>query len=391
MKPALLSLLLALGLGACTPVDFTAPAATCTAPGVINPAFSKAPALRQLLQRYAAAGLPGCAVAVYSPTEGYWADAAGFAQIETRTPMQACHLQYGQSVSKTYAAVALLMLYEDGKVQLDTPITEYLPAHLSRKLPDAGKITVRMLLNHTSGLPDYASNAAYIAYLLQHPQHRFSSADYLDYLSGTKLEFEPGSKFTYSNTNYLLVALITDAIHGDHVRLIQERILAPLALQRTFYHNAPNYLRQPDVVNSYFERYGNGQVENVSQMQQINVESLYGDDGIVATPLDYVAFLRALMEDRLLRPATRQLMMSWVNDPKTGQPKYGMGLYHSEFRGHVAYGHGGAGLGAGCALYYLPDKQLYFFLGVNLGTLTEGKLVSKAGEMRDALVDELVK
>jgi len=389
MKTLCLGLLLA--LGACTPVDFTAPATTCTAPAVINPSFSKAAALRQVLQRYAAAGLPGCAVAVYSPAEGYWADAAGFAQIETRTPMQVCHLQYGQSVAKTYAAVALLLLYEEGKVQLDAPITKYLPANVSRKLPEPEKITVRMLLNHTSGLSDYASNAEYIAYLLQHPRHRFSSADYLDYLTGTKLAFEPGSKFNYSNTNYLLVALITDAIHGDHARLIQERILAPLALQNTFYHNTPSYLRQPDVVNSYFERYGHGQVENVSQMQQINVESLYGDDGIVASPLDYVAFLRALMEDRLLKPATRQLMMSWVKDPETGKPKYGMGLYHIEHQGHVAYGHGGAGLGAGCALYYLPDKQLYFFLGVNMGTLTEGKLVSKTGELRDAVLDELVK
>lgn len=389
MKTVCLGLLLA--LGACTPVDFTAPAATCTAEASINPHFSKAAALQQVLQRYAAAGLPGCALAVYSPTEGYWADAAGFAQIETRTPMQVCHLQYGQSVAKTYAAAALLLLYEEGKVQLDAPITDYLPVNLSRKLPDAQKITVRMLLNHTSGLPDYASNANYIAYLLQHPKHRFSSADYLDYLAGTKLEFEPGSKFNYSNTNYLLVALITDAIHGNHVQLIQDRILVPLGLQRTFYHNSAQYLQQPDVVNSYFERYGNGQVENVSQMQKINVETLYGDDGIVASPLDYVNFLRALMEDRLLKPTSRQLMMNWVNDPKTGQPKYGMGLYYQDFEGHVAYGHGGAGLGAGCALYYLPDKQLYFFLGVNMGTLTEGKLVSKAGELRDAVLDELVK
>ncbi|MDF7815039.1 serine hydrolase domain-containing protein [Hymenobacter sp. YC55] len=389
MKTVCLGLLLA--LGACTPVDFVAPATTCTAETSINPSFSKAAGLRQVLQHYAAAGLPGCVVAVYSPTEGYWADAAGFAQIENRTPMQVCHLQYGQSVAKTYAAAALLLLYEEGKVQLDAPITDYLPATLSRKLPDAQKITVRMLLNHTSGLPDYSSNADYIAYLLQHPKHRFSSADYLDFLTGSKLEFKPGSKFSYSNTNYLLVALITDAIHGNHVQLIQDRILAPLGLQRTFYHNTPNYLRQPDVVNSYFERYGNGRVENVSQMQQINVETLYGDDGIVASPLDYVNFLRALMEDRLLKPSSRQLMMSWVNDPKTGQPKYGMGLYHIEHQGQVAYGHGGAGLGAGCALYYLPDKQLYFFLGVNMGTLTEGKLVSKTGELRDAVLDELVK
>ncbi|UOQ69738.1 serine hydrolase domain-containing protein [Hymenobacter volaticus] len=343
MKTVCLGLLLA--LGACTPVDFSGPAATCTAEASINPSFSKAAGLRQVLQRYAAAGLPGCVVAVYSPTEGYWADAAGFAQIETRTPMQVCHLQYGQSVAKTYAAAALLLLHEEGKVQLDAPITEYLPGTLSRKLPDADKITVRMLLNHTSGLPDYASNANYLAYLLQHPQHRFSSADYLDYLAGTKLEFKPGSKFNYSNTNYLLVALILDAIHGNHAQLIQERILAPLGLQRTFYHNSAQYLQQPDVVNSYFERYGNGRVENVSRMQQINVETLYGDDGIVAAPLDYVNFLRALMEDRLLKPASRQLMMNWVNDPKTGQPKYGMGLYHIEHQGHVAYGHGGAGLG----------------------------------------------
>ncbi|UOQ68994.1 serine hydrolase domain-containing protein [Hymenobacter volaticus] len=391
MKRFLLPLVFTLGLGACADADLTGPSATCTAPGTLNPMHSKAAALSAILQHYTTAGLPGCAVAVYSPTEGYWAGAAGFAKLEDQTPMQICHLQYGQSVAKTYLAVAVLKLYEAGRLPLDAPITDYLTASVSKQLPSADQITVRMLLNHTSGLPDYTIDPTYTAYLLQHPRSPLTTADYLGYLTAKKLDFKPGSKFTYSNTNYMVLALVADFITGDHARYLQETIFTPLGLRNTFYHNSPTYLQQPDVVNCYLERFGNGRVENVSQMQQISVGSMVGDDGLVASPLDFVTFLRALFEDRLLQPATRQQMMTWVNDHKTNKPTYGLGLYRVEHQGKVAYGHGGGGIGAGCALYYLPEQQIYFFLGVNLGTLTEGKLVSKAGELRKALLDELVK
>jgi len=389
MKNLLFAGLLLIGLAACSTADFVSPTGACTATATINPAYSKATQLENILQKYTAQGIPGATVALYSPAEGYWAGAAGLAKIEDRTPMQICHLQYGQSVTKTYLAVAMLQLYQAGRLDLDAPITNYLPVSVSSKLRDANQITARMLLNHTSGLPEYTDNPTYLAALLQHPEQSYTTAEYLDFIANKPLDFSPGSRYGYRNTNYEVLALIADQIHGSHVRLIQDGILTPLGLQQTFYHSSPQYLQSPDVVNTYLERFGNGRLENVSRMQQVSVQSMFGDDGMVATPLDYVKFLQGLFEGRLLQPASLQLMMTWVND-SSNKPTYGMGLFHSEYKGQVLYGHSGGGIGAGCTLYYLPSKRIFVFMSTNVGTLTDGKIVHKVIDLRDELWDALL-
>ncbi|WP_138993411.1 serine hydrolase [Larkinella sp. C7] len=386
MKYAFIAALLA-GLLACEPEDLATSTVSCTETTPINAHYSKAQPIQNLLDRFTAEGLPGVAVAVYTPQEGYWATASGYARLEDKTALQPCHLHYSQSVAKTYMAVGILKLVEAGKIELDRPITTYLPANLSDNITDAETITVRMLLNHTSGIPNYSLDTDYVTVLLQHPLRSFTGADYLSYIRKAPLLFKPGSYFQYSDTNYLLLTLIANQVHGDHARLIQESVLVPLHLQQTFYHNVQ---RQTNLVNSYFDRFGDGKLENVSQMQQVNVNSLSGDDGLVAAPIDFVKFLRGLLEGKLLSDKSMKTIMTWVND-KDGEPTYGMGLYHVYYSGQLAYGHGGAGLGAGCALYYFPEKQLYVFMGTNMGTLTDGPYVRKVGEMKDQLLDLLLK
>ncbi|QMU31591.1 beta-lactamase family protein [Adhaeribacter radiodurans] len=362
---------------------------SCTDKTIINSNYSKAGDVQSAMQRFSLAGAPGSVVAIYSE-EGWWANTTGYAKIEDKTPMQLCHLQYLQSISKTYMAVAILKLYEEGIVDLDAPITRYLPEKYSKYITSAETITVRMLLNHTSGVPEYNFDPAYVSYLLQHPNHTFSSEDYLKYVEGKKLDFTPGSKHSYRNTNYLLLALMADAITGDHAKFISETILKPLDLDNTFYRNDPGYLKYSNLVNSYWDRYSNGIVENVSQMQQTNVASLIGDDGIVTTPTDAVKFLKGLVEGKLLAAATLQQMQTWTTD-ENNKPKYGLGLEYTTIRNQIAFGHTGGGLGAGCELYYFPQKKMYVFLGVNLGTVTDSPLHKGIEAARDTLYQVLLK
>lgn len=386
MKSLLFGIVMA-GLLACDPHDLSTPTVSCTEATPLNTKYFKAQQIQKLLDGFTAEGLPGVAVAVYTPKEGYWAGASGFARLEDKTVMEICHLQYSQSVAKSYMAVGILKLVEAGKIDLDKPITTYLPTSLSDNITDAGTITVRMLLNHTSGIPNYSLDTDYVSVLLQNPLRSFTGAAYLSYIRNAPLLFKPGSYFQYSDTNYLLLALIANQVHGDHARLIQESVLTPLNLRQTFYHT---FQQQPSLVNSYFDRFGDGKLENVSQMQQVNVNSLMGDDGLVAAPLDYIKFLQGLLGGQLLSDKSMTTLMTWVKD-KEGEPTYGMGLYRVQYAGQLAYGHGGAGLGAGCALYYFPEKQLYVFMGTNLGTLTDGPYVRKVGEMKDQLLDLLLK
>jgi D-alanyl-D-alanine carboxypeptidase len=354
-----------------------------------NISYSKANDIEKVLQQLVEEGVPGVVMAVQTD-EGFWATTKGYAKIEDKTPMQLCHLQYLQSISKTYMAVGILKLYEQGKIALDEPIRKYLPEKYYRYLTDAGAVTVRMLLNHTSGIPDYNFQPAYVSYLLQHPDHYFVPEDYLMYIKGKKPLFTPGTKHLYSNINYVILSIIADFISGNHAKLISETIFKPLGLSHSYYRDDPGYLKYPQLVNSYWDRYSDGIIENASQLQRMNVSTLVGDDGIVTTPADAIKFLQALMEGSLLGDSALQQMQTWVKD-KNGEPVYGLGLHHRNINGYEALGHSGGGIGAGCELYYFPQKHLYYFIAINLGTVTDSPLHIELAGLKDKLYDVLLK
>ena len=113
--------------------------------------------------------IPGASVAVYSEKEGWWAGAQGYADLEKKLPMTNCHLQYLQSISKSYMAVEILQLKEQGKIDLDAPMTKYLPTRYSNYIKNASSVTIRMLLNHTSGIPEYNEAPAFVSSVILHP------------------------------------------------------------------------------------------------------------------------------------------------------------------------------------------------------------------------------
>jgi D-alanyl-D-alanine carboxypeptidase len=354
---------------------------SCDKDDKVVPAFSKGAGVTQALQSLVDNGVPGTALAVYTE-EGWWSTSVGLASIEEKTPMQTCHLQYLQSISKSYMAVAVLKLFEEGKIDLDAPMTKYLPAKYSKYVVDGDKVTVRMLLSHTSGVPEYNFAPAYVSLLFQEPDHYFTPEDYLKFIEGKHLDFPPGSKYAYRNTNYLILALITDQITGDHAKFISDTIFKPLGLTNTFYRHEAGYIEYPTIVNSYWDRYSDGRIENVSRMQRTNVSTLIGDDGIVTTPVEAIKFLKGLVEGKLLSESTLMQMKTWVRDTK-GNERYGLGLAHTNINGIEGYGHSGGGIGAGCELYYFPSKKTYMFIGINLGTVTDSPLhvaVEKARE-----------
>lgn len=382
-KNIIISCWITIALCSCGVYHQDLPISRCSSTEDQSMQYSKAPAIEQALQELVKVGVPGVAISVYSEG-GLWSSAAGFAKIEDKTLMQTCHLQYLQSISKTYMAVGILKLYEQGKINLDDPMTQYLPEKYSQYITDGNKVTVRMLLNHTSGIPEYNSAPAYITKLLQQPDYPFSPEEYLNYIKGKPLDFDPGSKFSYRNTNYVILALMADAITGDHAKFLSEVIFKPLDLKNTFYRREDAYLSYSNLVNSYWDRNSNSILENASQLQRNNVAALIGDDGIVATPTDAVKFLKGLMEGKLLTTSTLDIMKTWVKD-KNGNYTYGLGLDYATIGGQIAYGHSGGGIGAGCQLYYFPEKNIYFFAGINLGTVTESPLHEQATKSLDKI------
>ena len=387
MQKFLITIVLAL-LSFCTQAQ-SVQNSNCALGVEITSQFSKAKVLDSVMKLYTTNALPGAAMAVYTESEGWWAGAQGYADLEHKIPMDNRHLQYIQSVSKSYMAVEILQLKEEGRIKLDEPITKYLPVKYSRYIKNAKEITVRMLLNHTSGISEYNENSAFVSQVILHPLNYFTADDCLKSIANEQPQFAPGSKYAYANTNYLLLSLIGDVITGDHAAYIRKNIFERLGLKNTYYDIGHDYLKNLYLPQSYWDVFNNGKPVNITPFQAETVASSKGDDGIVCTPVDAVKFLKGLMEGKLLKPESMKEMLDFVKDEK-GNNRYGMGMIYFDLGGVPAYGHGGGGIGAGCGLMYIPSHKTYVFFATNLGVLVESELVKKADALKEALLINLL-
>lgn len=351
--------------------------------------FSKAAALQAVMDSFTKKDLPGVGITVYSE-EGWWSSASGYAQVETKNAMTTSTVHYLQSVSKTYLAVAILQLYEQKKISLDDVIGKYLPAKFTRFLPATETVTIRMLLNHTSGMPEYNCHPRYTARVLLYPQQPVPAEDMVMALEGEPLQFTPGSRYSYTNTNYLLLAMVADKITGDHAAYIRKNIFQSLQMNHSWYDPQRMKVDYPGMTDSYWDILNTGRPANITPMQKTNVATMMGDDGVVSTTTDAVIFLRGLMEGKLLKPATLTMMQQWVRND-AGRLAYGLGLIHFEDNGLEGVGHGGGGLGAGCILIYVPSKKIYLFLATNIGVVVDGLGGIKANDFKNAVLQVLMK
>lgn len=380
LATGLLMVALAVILGSCVAGDSTA-GRSGPEDVKLNPVYSKAAAVRAVMEKYVQIGLPGVAVAIHTEKEGWWADSAGYSRTEDKTPMRPEHMHYLQSVAKTFMATVILHLIEKGKLGLDDPISRHLPDWAAAYLRNPADITVRMLLNHTSGVPEYNVRPGYISRVILHPLETLSVQENLSYIRNEPPVFPPGSRYAYANANFEFLSLIADTLTGDHVAYTNEHIFKPLGMTQTRYLRSPTELDGLPVVDSYWDILGNGEPANITPMQKANVASMKGDDGIVCAPVDAVKFIIGLMEGKLLTAESLEMMMSPVKNDK-GEPVYGLGLSYLQAGGIEAWGHGGGGIGAGCVLLYLPVAKTGLFIATNLGVFLETPLTRKADPMK---------
>lgn len=317
---------------------------------------------QELLDNYVSRGLPGV-VLLISTSEGYWSGAAGFAKIETRDPMLPNHRFHAASITKMYTATAVLLLAEEGRIELDREIKDYLPESVWRPIPNGDKATVRQLLGHTSGIPDFSGSLHYDLDTFNDPLGDFPPRRMLGYLHGQSAIFRPGEGYFYSNANYLLLALLLDEVTGrSHADLISEAILQPLGLSATFYKNEPGYPEPAGLVNSYQDLTGNGELVNGSDLAVHSTEGSVGYAGIIATAEDYAAFLEGLLGGELLGPE----LLGEMQTP-TRSPRYGLGLSLMETPFGTAIGHSGGSFGIQSQVRRFPDSDATLVLLSNGG------------------------
>src|SRR5215218_8754201 len=198
------------------------------------------PELARQLQRALRASLrdpgttaPGAILHVRSPRLGAWTGVAGLGRVAPATAMRPRDRVRAGSIVKPFVAVVVLQLAERGRLSLDARLPEVLPASVVGRFPTAADITVRMLLGHRSGLPEWDLPAIDIE-LSRHPEKVWKVSEFLDLAAAQPPMFAPGTGFFYANTNYNLLGLIIERVTGRSWRgEVTRRVFRPLRLTRT--------------------------------------------------------------------------------------------------------------------------------------------------------------
>ena len=312
--------------------------------------------LERLRAKY---GIPGISAAVLFADGSIWRGSAGLADVEAGRPVTSDTAFSVASISKTFTAALILTLAEDGRLSLDSTARTYLPG-----LPIDRAITVRQLLDHTSGLRDFYYHPRIDKALLSKPAVVWDAARSLSYVG--KPHAQPGVSWHYSNTNYLVLGMLAEAVGRAPVAdQLRDRFFTPLGLIHTYYQ-AVAQPRGP-VARGYRFTGSNPTLPaiDLSDGSQVvpftSVVTASGAAGSIATNADDLAhWAQALYGGNAIDRASRDTMVADIVWTARYRPavSYGLGVQVIRVDGHLTLGHSGRFLGSSAAVRWLPDERI---------------------------------
>lgn len=288
---------------------------------------------RQVVQRavddMARTGAQGVQVRVTDGRREFTAR-GGTAQLDSPRPVPTDGRFRIGSITKTFVSTVVLQLVGEGEVDLDAPVQRYLPG----LLPHGDRITVRNLLQHTSGLYDYTDALPLDPDgLLTIRYKTWTPAELVALSTARPLDFEPGSEWRYSNTNYVVAGMLVEEVTGrPYGEAVAQRVLRPLGLRSTFVPGA-----RADIPGPHAHGYirAGGQVVDITEL---NPSVAYSAGEMISTTADLDRFADALLDGRLLRPAQQEQLTT--TPPITNG--YGLGIESDQLScGVTVWGHGG--------------------------------------------------
>jgi D-alanyl-D-alanine carboxypeptidase len=332
--------------------------------------------------------VPGAIVGVVVPGQGSWMQAFGVADLKTGALMRTGdHTRIG-SITKTFTGTVVLTLVDDRKLSLDDRLSGFQP-----EVQGASEITVRELLNMTSGLYNYSEDPGFNASLDSQPNRVWSPAELVAISGRHPPDFPPGQGWHYSNTNTILLGMIAEKVTGLPLgRLMQDRIFRPLSLRRTvFPDRASSAIPDPHPRGYMF---GNN-VESLSPSQppvpvsespndvtSANPSWGWAAGAGISTTSELLRWAPALAKGTLLKPATQAQRLQWVGG---GGVQYGLAIFNVQ--GYL--GHNGELPGFQSFMGYNPANGVTLVVLTNLTSGPQPERPGPADAIARALIPKL--
>lgn len=325
--------------------------------------------LRERLQ------VPGVSVAIRWDDGRVWLGASGMANTAAATPVTPDTGFGYASVSKTYTGAVILQLVEEGLIGLDHSAARWLPA---AKLDP--RITIRMLLDHTSGLTDFFFNPTIDRRLLAAPDATWTAGQALALLPpGGSL---PGKQFRYSNTNYLLLGLVVEAATGQSLADdVRTRLLDPLGLNATWVQVDEAPLRPLATAYRLVAKGGTLVPVMVSPSSDVSpfravVTAAGGAGQMAGTANDAARWMQALVTGDVLQRETRRAVLADAEATRLLGFPYGLGIQVVTLDGQTAIGHSGRYLGVRSVVRYLPGERLAIAVLTNQSAVDPARIAA---------------
>jgi len=297
-------------------------------------------------------GSPGVVVGVWTP-EGTWTFAGGKADLKTGKAMSVQDEVAIGSNTKTFVATIILQLAGEKHLSLDDSLSKY-----NTKIPNASAITLRELLNHTSGIYNYSEDKGFQETLAADIHKEWTPTEEVSIAAKHSPYFAPGQGWHYSNTNYTLLGMIVEKVTGNTLgNEINNRIADKLDLKNT-YLTAITVVEGPD--NERAHGYSPDDRGKLMDMTDLNPSCYWAAGAMDSNVSDMGVYIKAVATGELLTPEVQKKRLTWVDTKdKLAYLPLSCGLGIAKIGNFI--GHNGGELGYGSAAYYLPGKDATFF------------------------------
>lgn len=319
----------------------------------------------KLEELHAAAEVPGATVGFVLADGSSASVSTGLADVENRIPLKPTDRMLAGSIGKTFVAAVMLQLVQEGRARLDDRIEHWFGQEpWFSRVPNAKEITLRMLMNHSSGIPEHVLSRDFIAASKKYPDKIWRPEELIAYILDAKPLFPAGQGWSYADTNYILVGMIVERITKRSLYdEVTRRLLKPLRLERTVPSDRriiPDLIPGYSMPNSPFGFEGRTIIDGKCI---INPQLEWAGGGFASTPEDLARWAKALYEGRVLKKEMLAQMLSGV-EAAGGRGggsgnRYGLGVQiRQSSEWGLSYGHGGWFPGYLSEMEYFPKYKV---------------------------------